>query len=1010
MLPLIIDSVGLYSVRTRTDISFNGGLPLRVRGIVVGLDSTVTLNTSFRTMDGANTGQVFSTINDLEPNTTYFARLYAGNDDEIVFGEPVQFTTQAVQISLPSYIPAWGNKGYWPFNGNANDESGNQRHGTVYGTQLTSDRFGNPSSAYQFGSNNYITTSLTHLSTPTITIAAWAKTSSNQMEMTLASARGGSITGLYYNANQVVGTFGNSGGGFHNGDYYNSVCNDGDWHHVVMSYNDTAIRIYFDGNMVVDGSISFDLLFSGPFEFGRDNPYGRYFYGDLDDIGLWDRALSPQEIYQLYQAQCTLSVSLTNSTVAPYCQGDTISLHANSNSQSQYEWFLNQQPIITATDSIFLATQSGTYYLRTTSGVCVDNDSITITLNPLPSVSAGMDQNICIGSMVTLFGSGANTYSWNNGVQDGDSILAFTSTDYIVEGTDANGCLNRDTIVITVIPLPSVNAGADQAICEGDVITLFGNGATTYTWNNGIQNGVSFVVYSSSSYVLTGTDLNGCSNTDTVTLTIHPLPFIHAGADQAVCEGSYITLSGSGGLNFSWNNGIQDGVPFIPVNTSSYVISGVDSNGCVNHDTVNVNVNNLPYLNAGPNQYVCLGESITLYGNGANSLSWSNGIQDGVSFFPSGTESYILTSIDLNGCVGQDTVTVFVGNFSPPTVITTPSDLGICNGTGIVQTDPTGNFYSFWSNGFQGSTVNGLCSGYVSVTLIESTYGCSTQVYGFVEETGVVYPLSTQISLNDASVDSLCDGVASFFAFGGVSPYTYEIIDFNNNNVISSNSSISGLCSGLYLVNVTDAQGTIDSTIFYISDPSNVYSNNPYLDSMVIDTLYTDLIEDCSIDFGTVDSVWISEISYPNEDTVNVIWAIQDINGVDYISSQYLITNLFGTFSVELLLYCNQKSTGNPYFKIYTQIYIDSEELNVNSILGYNRQYNLFPNPTSDQIIVLSEEETQQEYFLMDSQGRIIIEGNLNGSKTFLSLSELAPGAYFLRIGTNKVLLKVVKQ
>jgi hypothetical protein len=82
----------------------------------------------------------------------------------------------------------------------------------------------------------------------------------------------------------------------------------------------------------------------------------------------------------------------------------------------------------------------------------------------------------------------------------------------------------------------------------------------------------------------------------------------------------------------------------------------------------------------------------------------------------------------------------------------------------------------------------------------------------------------------------------------------------------------------------------------------------------------------------------------------------------------------------------------------------------VNSILGYNRQYNLFPNPTSDQIIVLSEEETQQEYFLMDSQGRIIIEGNLNGSKTFLSLSELAPGAYFLRIGTNKVLLKVVKQ
>ena len=78
------------------------------------------------------------------------------------------------------------------------------------------------------------------------------------------------------------------------------------------------------------------------------------------------------------------------------------------------------------------------------------------------------DQTVCEGTQVTLIGSGATTYAWDNGITDG---LAFTpavgTITYTVTGTDANGCVNTDQVDVTVNPLPVVNAGADQTVCEG---------------------------------------------------------------------------------------------------------------------------------------------------------------------------------------------------------------------------------------------------------------------------------------------------------------------------------------------------------------------------------------------------------------------------------------------------------------------------------------------------------------------------------------------------------------
>ena len=94
-------------------------------------------------------------------------------------------------------------------------------------------------------------------------------------------------------------------------------------------------------------------------------------------------------------------------------------------------------------------------------------------------------------------------------------------------------------------------------ICAGDQITLSGLGASSYSWDNSVTDGVPFTPSATTTYVVTGTALGGCSATDQVTITVNPLPTtVNAGADQTVCAGTSITLIGNGAVSYSWDNGV----------------------------------------------------------------------------------------------------------------------------------------------------------------------------------------------------------------------------------------------------------------------------------------------------------------------------------------------------------------------------------------------------------------------------------------------------------------------
>lgn len=434
---------------------------------------------------------------------------------------------------------------------------------------------------------------------------------------------------------------------------------------------------------------------------------------------------------------------------------------------------------------------------------CQNTDDVTVTVNPLPVVDAGPDQTLCEGIQVTLNGSGAATYAWNNGITDG---IAFTSpigiTTYTVTGTDANGCQNTDDVTITVNPLPIVNAGNNQTVCEGIQVTLNGSGATTYAWDNGILDGTAFTsALGTTTFTVTGTDANGCQNADQVDITVNPLPIVDAGNDQTVCENDQVTLSAVGAVAYVWDNGILDGIAFNPIiGTTIYSVIGTDANGCENSDQVDVTVNPLPIVDAGPDQIVCFGEQVTLNGSGATVYVWDNGGINGVAFTPSlGTTTYSLIGTDANGCVNTDQVDVTA---NPLPVVNAGPDQSGCENTPITLT-ATGSSNMIWSSGI----INGLSfvqpigvMHYIAYDTLVT--GCSAMDTVRVE----IYQ-NPIVSANDAE---LCPGEGVILSGNGAVSYSW-------NNGITDGVMFYPIQTNQYVVTGTDLNGCVGQDTILVS-------------------------------------------------------------------------------------------------------------------------------------------------------------------------------------------------
>ena len=348
------------------------------------------------------------------------------------------------------------------------------------------------------------------------------------------------------------------------------------------------------------------------------------------------------------------------------CSGQSTTLTAVGGNAST-QWFTGScGGTLVGTGATLTVTPGSTitYYVRNGATACVPASScipVTVTVNPSPTMTSATSATICSGSPVNLaltsdFGT---SYSWiatNNTNITGESTSAQSSAtifntlvntsasaqtvNYTVTPS-ASGCSGTpQTVAVLVNPAPSVNAGPDISICTGTSTTLNATGATSYTWSPGSQTSSSITINPSSTttYTVTGTTA-GCSASDAVTVTVTSGAAINAGPDVTICPGSPTTLSANGGVTYSWNNGLGIGnnLSVSPASTTTYTVTGTDAGGCVGTDNITVNLAALPTVNAGPDQTICTGSSVTLSGSGANTYSWNNGVVNGVAFTPVST-------------------------------------------------------------------------------------------------------------------------------------------------------------------------------------------------------------------------------------------------------------------------------------------------------------------------------------------------------------------------------------
>lgn len=461
----------------------------------------------------------------------------------------------------------------------------------------------------------------------------------------------------------------------------------------------------------------------------------------------------------------SLPVITANASNTVVCIGGTSML--NGGGGISYVWTGG----VTNGNTFFPSVTSTYTVTGTDANGCQNTASKTIVVNPLPTIVANITNSVvCLGNTTTLYGSGGVSYSWTGGVSDNVPFTPGATANYVVTGTDANGCQNTASKTVTVINVPALTVNASNpTVCQGNSTTLLASGAVTYTWTNSVINGVPFVPSSTNSYTVYGTNTCG-TTTAAITVTVYSLPAVTANASSTVaCVGTPITLFGGGASTYTWTGGITNNVAFIPSSSSTYTVTGTDSHGCQNQATKSLTVYSLPVVTASASSPAfCLGGSTTLGGGGAISYSWSGGITNNTPFTPTITATYVVTGIDANGC--QNTASKTITVYPLPYVFANVSNSVICGSNSTSFYGSGANTYT-WSGGItNGAILFPTVTVTYSVTGTNTLTGCTSTNNAYATVTVNPLPVIT-ITASSASV---CQGQSVILTAGGANSYTWS--------------------------------------------------------------------------------------------------------------------------------------------------------------------------------------------------------------------------------------------
>ncbi|MCX7953655.1 MAG: PKD domain-containing protein [Bacteroidales bacterium] len=495
---------------------------------------------------------------------------------------------------------------------------------------------------------------------------------------------------------------------------------------------------------------------------------------------------------------------------------------------------------------------AGNYIITVTdNNGCTITTSINITQPaPLNITAIATPSNICPNQNSTLTANGAVSYSWSHGLGSGNNINVSPSstTTYLVTGTDNNGCTATSSVTVTVFTPPTISISGNNNICQGEIATLTANGGISYIWDIGPnQQTIQVQPSTTSTYIVTGTDANGCTNTASFQVNVIPYPIPNAGNDTSIC-GLTTNLNATPSIGTGMWSSLQTNViianpsdPHSQVtvpSTGQYIFIWTENNnGCIKKDTVKINFTKIPTSNFTATPILCFGDvsivNFTGVADGQPTFTWTwdggyviPGTGPGphqVSWSTSGSHTISLV-VTVNNC--HSTVTsITLTNPDSLSLSLSKTDVA-CFGqnNGSINVTVSGGTppYNFqWNNGSTLEDLSNISAGIYLVTVTDAN-GCTT--FSGIE---IKQPPKLTGTINPSQF--ICIGQPAYLnlaASGGTPPYTY----FWNGQTSNPTTVVFPDTTTIYSGQIIDANGCSTDVMYttvYVAPPiqTNLLAN-----------------------------------------------------------------------------------------------------------------------------------------------------------------------------------------
>ena len=503
--------------------------------------------------------------------------------------------------------------------------------------------------------------------------------------------------------------------------------------------------------------------------------------------------------YQVTITNANLCSRVYHSTVTVYelpqvsiigtseiCDGQSTSLTVAGDGISQYAWSNGDHNPSTTVNA------GGQYYVTVTNiHGCSSTASRGVVVHDLPVPQISGNLTICNGKSTTLTATGGISYIWNTG-NTGANIAVAPSTNqsYTVTASNAYGCMASASATVTVNALPVVTFNGRTEICAGESTGITATGANTYAWSNGGQS-ATVVLSNAGTYTVTATDVQNCSNSASVTIKVNANPNVQISGPEYVCIGNVATLTASGAETYLWSNDETTAqVDVLPAATSTYTVTGYDTNGCHSTSSKVVNVEPLPTISVSGVKTICAGQSTTLTATGGTTYQWSDGTAGNtITVSPAASQAYVVTVTNAHGCTTSLETQVTV-NALPE--ITFSGATEMCAGNSVTITAAGGNAY-LWSTGAVTPSVTLYSQGYYKVT-VTNDKSCQ-------QIDSVYIKVNQNPDVQITGPDYICFGNVATLTASGANTYAWST------NETSASISPAPAATTTYTVTGYDAKG-----------------------------------------------------------------------------------------------------------------------------------------------------------------------------------------------------------